>query len=157
MKTTMNFFKILTMALILCVSCSKNDDGDTPPVNNLEKSLIGTWKQMKFVVGCSSGSDEVSNSTACEQQGRLTIKSDGTFSETYYYDYGMGCEEEDIEMGSWRIYNNKLFVTDDYFGEYEVTYFEVTQNVLRVGQYDTDYPCDSGGNSTHYYYEYTRI
>ena len=156
-KQCVLFFVLATMST-LCLSCSSNDDGDNNQQLSLEQLFTGEWQPLRFVVACSGGTNEIESYTTCEQMGRLTISASGSWSETYFYEeIDNSCVEDGVDSGTWRITDGKLFVVDSGFGEVEITFFEVSENSLRVGQNDDDFPCDGGNGSTHYYNEYIKI
>ena len=68
------------------------------------------------------------------------------------------CEQYYNSTGTWTLTGDNLSVTLD--GEtINPTFFELTNNTLRVGYYDNDEndPCDGGNLPSHYYTEYTRV
>ncbi|TXG38664.1 lipocalin-like domain-containing protein [Seonamhaeicola maritimus] len=157
MKTKHAFFLGLLISFILCLGCSKSDDA-TDAEKTLEEQFIGIWKPIKFVAACSSGSSETEIYSTCEQTGRLTINANGNWAETYFYEYTDNmCEEDGVSNGTWKIVNGKLIVNESEFEEAEVTFFEISGNTLKVGQYDDDYPCGADDTSSYYYKEYIKI
>ncbi|TXG38654.1 lipocalin-like domain-containing protein [Seonamhaeicola maritimus] len=157
MKTQYLSAKLLLIFLVFNLGCSKSDDG-ADSQTTLEQQFIGTWKPLKFVIVCSDGGNEIENYSACEQTGRLTISSNGTWSETYFYEYVDNmCEEDGVDSGTWKIVNGKLIIKESEFGEAEVTFFEISESTLKVGQYDDDFSCGIDNVSSHYYTEYVKI
>ena len=150
----LKYLGLLVLLIITICACSSNDDNDNTSNNN---PIVGTWKPLKFVDVCSSGSKDVYDYSACEQQGRLVISSNGTFAESSFFDYGTGCEEDDNYSGTWKSNGNGLTVNIE--GEIvEVTFLEVTTNILKLGAYeDLDFQCIDNSNLSHYYTEYVRV
>ena len=155
MKTQNLFYGLLIVLLFMGTACSNNDDGET---KTLSEQFTGTWKPVKNVIVCSTGTSDIENLTVCEQTGRLTVKQDGTWTETYFYEYiDNMCEDDGVSNGTWKIVNDKLFVTENGSGEIEITVFEIIENILQVGQYDTEFLCDGDKPSSHYYREYIKV
>lgn len=143
--------------ILILVGCSSNNDDDSQSKSSL---FIGTWKPVKSVDVCSTGSEDIEILSTCEQTGRLSLNSNGTYSETYFYEYIDNiCEEDGVSNGTWKIDNDKLFVIESEFGETEITFFEIEGNILRVGQYEEDpeFTCDGDNLPSHYYREYIKI
>ncbi|WP_242206468.1 lipocalin-like domain-containing protein [Aestuariivivens insulae] len=143
---------ILLLSLFVVFGCSSNDDNNTESDSSL---FIGIWKPIKSVYVCSSGTD-IENYTACEQTGRLTVRENGTWTETYFYEYNDICEDDGTSSGTWEIVNDKLIVTENGSGDIEITFFEIIGNTLKLGQYD-DEICGEVDESAHYYGEYVKI
>ncbi|MCR8668313.1 lipocalin family protein [Aestuariibaculum sp. M13] len=141
------------LIFLVAAGCSSSDDNDDVKANS--SLLVGEWKPLKFVYVCSE-LEEVENSTACEQTGRLTMRTNGTWTETYYYEYDDVCEYDGESSGTWKIVNDKLIITESGFGEIEISLFEVTESTLKVGQYDSEL-CDVADDNAHYYGEYIRV
>ena len=157
MKTINLFFYLMLLLLTLSFSCSNSDD-EGASENTLEQQFIGTWQPLKFVVVCSTGSVEEEIYTTCEGQGRLTVNGNGTWSETYFYEYiDDNCESDGESSGVWEIIEEKLIVTEIGFSEIEIDFFQVNNNVLQLGQYDDEFPCDGDKPSSHYYMEYAKV
>jgi len=154
---TQNLFKYTIAALLIFgLACSKNDDDNGPQVTLSEK-LIGTWKPIEMGTICASGGMDIESLTTCEQSGRLTFNANGSWSETYFYEYMPGtCEDDGISSGTWKIVDGKLFVTEETFGENEITFFEVDITTLKVGQYDNEI-CGDDNMSSYYYFKYQKI
>lgn len=157
MKSRILLKSILIITIVFCTACSKNDDEEIT-AKSAEELFIGTWKPIEFVIVCTSGSNEVESFSICVQTGRLTINQNRTWSETSFYEFAENmCEDDGVDNGTWRIVNDKLFVTESEFGENEVTFFEISESTLRVGLYDTEFTCDGDIPSSHFYRELTRI
>lgn len=156
MKIRVLLLKFLIAILFFCTACSSNDD-DNNVLDSLAKQIIGTWKPVKEVTVCSTGSMDIENYSACEQTGRLSINANGTFTETYFDEYSSICEADGVLSGTWEIINDQLTVIETGFGNIDITFFEITGNTLRLGQYDEEFICDGDKMSSHYYNEYTRI
>ena len=119
-----------------------------------ENKFVGTWKPLKFVTVCALEINYEENYSICGQMGILEVKANGTFSQTYFYEYNNVCEEGGISSGTWKIVDDKLFVIEVGFGE-------IVDNILRVGQYDTDF-CDHESvgidvSNSYFYSEFQMI
>ncbi|WP_027137150.1 lipocalin-like domain-containing protein [Gaetbulibacter saemankumensis] len=142
---------VLVLILVIIAGCSSNDD-EPKPESNL---LIGVWKPIKFVYVCTDLNDE-EFSTACEQTGRLTMRSNGTWTETYFYEYNNVCEDDGESSGTWKIVNGKLIVSENGSDDIEITLFEISETTLKIGQYDEEF-CEGNDAGAHYYGEYIRV
>jgi len=149
----MKLFCGILIGLMIFSSCSSDDDS-----NSNSNSIIGTWKGIKEVDVCSTGNEQTYNFDACEQTGRLTFSENGTLNITEYDLVNGNCEQDYTLIGTWVIDNGNLSVTIAGDTD-EVTFFEVSSNTLKLGQYDSDPndPCDGGNLPSHYYTEYTRV
>ena len=135
-------------------ACSNDDDSNT---NTISEQAIGVWKLSKEALICSSGINLIEDFPPCEQMGRLTINDDKTFSLTnFQIDFSNTCTQGETLTGAWEIVNDKLVVTGDDFFDFETTFFEVSDNILRLGDYDDSLPCGTGFISSHYYYEFVK-
>lgn len=149
--------KILLGTLCFCaLSCSSSDD-DSTSITNL---FIGTWQPVVDVEVCSTGNEEFYPYSSCEQNGRLIVSSNGSFSEsTFYAVSNSQCMEEFSYSGSWQLNNGELQVTiDDEI--IDVNFYEVTATRLLLGQYveeNPGYTCDGENDPSHFYTEYERI
>ena len=92
----------ILITLLVFSTCSKDDnDKELEPSVNL---LIGTWKPLKEVDVCSTGSESISEYSLCEQKSRLIftshsnpdLESDGTYKYIIFYD-DTECSSEDEE------------------------------------------------------------
>ena len=150
MKKIKLFCGIL-IGLIIFSSCSQDDDTNTDSM-----SIIGTWKLLKQVFVCSTGSEETYVFTTC-LQGELTFNSDGTVNDIYYCD-DTGSPGEYVFEGTWSLSGENL--TQILNGiTFNTTFLEVTEDVLRIGYYynEGDFPCDGNNFQSHRYQEYTRV
>ncbi|MFH4967754.1 lipocalin family protein [Gaetbulibacter sp. M240] len=152
MKNLHQLLKAL-LFIFLLTGCSKSDEQAV--IDQVEDNkFVGSWEPIKFVTACASEINYEENYSTCEQKGILEVKANGTFSQSYFYEYNNVCEEDGISSGTWKIVDDKLFVIEEGFGETEITYFEIVDDILRVGQYDTDF-CDPetmGVNITNSYF-----
>ncbi|MBL87252.1 MAG: hypothetical protein CMO82_13080 [Winogradskyella sp.] len=149
----MKLFLGILIGLLIISSCSSDDDS-----NSDTGSIIGTWKPIKEVDVCSTGFEDVYDFDSCEQTGRIIFSEDGTLNITEYDLENGNCEQYYNSTGTWTLTGDNLSVTLD--GEtINPTFFELTNNTLRVGYYDNDEndPCDGGNLPSHYYTEYTRV
>jgi len=164
MKKLNLIFGIL-ITLLVFSTCSKDDnDKELEPSVNL---LIGTWKPLKEVYVCSTGSESISEYSLCEQKSRLTftlhsnpdLETDGVFKSLSYYDNDdSDCYSHSEDVGTWSLDGDSLSVTSE--GETNTpTYFKLTANTLKIGWYDDDPydTCDGGQLHSHYYTEFVRV
>ncbi len=152
MKKMKLFFGIL-ISLVIFSSCSSDDDSNS----NLNP-IVGTWKGIKEVDVCSTGSEDISNFDSCRQTGRLTFSENGTLNFTQYELINGNCELADTDTGTWVIDNSNL--TIGIAGNtIEITFFELSSNTLKIGRYfsDPDDPCDGGNLLSHNYTEFVRV
>ena len=76
-----------------------------------------------------------------------------------FNDYSGNCVQSDGSSGTWEIINEKLFITENGFTD-EVTFFEISNNILKLGTVETDPfddPCSATVGVSHYYTEYRRV
>jgi len=162
MKKLNLIFGIL-ITLLVFSTCSKDDnDKELEPSVNL---LIGTWKPLKEVDVCSTGSESISEYSLCEQKSRLIftshsnpdLESDGTYKYIIFYD-DTECSSDDEENGTWSLDGEYLTITEGGYSS-TPTYFKLTSNTLKMGWYDDDPndSCDGGQLPSHYYAEYVRV
>jgi hypothetical protein len=149
----MKLFCGILIGLMIFSSCSSDDDS-----NSNSNSIVGTWKGIKEVDVCSTGSEDIYDFDSCEQTGRLTFSENGTLNITEYDLINGNCELDYTRIGTWVIDNGNLSVTIAGDTD-EVTFFEVSSNTLKLGQYDSDPndPCDGGNLPSHYYTEFVRV
>ena len=153
----LTFIFILTFTILIS-SCKVADDNNSNPEDsNLIDLVVGTWQPLKDVRVCTGG-NEIVDIDECGQKGRLTINSNGTYSESFYEMFDGNCTPNEEESGTWEIRNGKLFGDNE-----EVTFFEVEKNILRVGEVQQNggpiVPCSDtiGGGFTHSYTELVRV
>lgn len=141
---------LLFLLFLTIQSCSSNDDSQ-----GSREPIVGIWQPLKYVEVCSESANYIYDYSSCEQKGRLTIKSDGTFSESFFNNFfDSACSQDESVSGNWNINNGKLDATIN--GEIiNITFFELLSNNLKLGQYDDELGCV--GPSTHYYTEYIRV
>ncbi|WP_027137210.1 lipocalin-like domain-containing protein [Gaetbulibacter saemankumensis] len=140
----------IILLTFLIVACSSD--------NNETVSIVGIWKPIAEVQVCSTGSRETYPYDACEQKSRVTFASNGMLNITDFDDYTGDCLEDYNENGTWTLNGGDLSVNID--GEtLNPTFFELSDNTLRIGYYDNDEndPCDGGKLPSHCYTEYTRV
>ncbi len=151
MKKVKLFCGIL-IGLFIFTNCSNSDDSN---INS--NSIIGTWKPIKDVNICSTGSEEIIDYSSCLQMSRTTYNSDGTFNSKEYSDETGNCKEFSYS-GTWKIEGKKLILIIN--GETNVpNYFELTKNTLRIGFYDSILQNDQCGNGklTNSYAEFIKV
>tara|TARA_R110001606_G_scaffold397909_2_gene575660 strand:- start:44 stop:505 length:462 start_codon:yes stop_codon:yes gene_type:complete len=149
----MKLFCGILIGLMIFSSCSNDDDS-----NSDSNSIVGTWKAIKEVDVCSTGNEDVYDFDSCEQTGRTIFSENGTLSITEYDLENGNCEQYYSAIGTWSLSGNNLTVTTE--GETNnPTFFELSNNVLRIGYYDADPndPCDGGNLPSHYYTEFVRV
>ncbi|TNJ44677.1 lipocalin family protein [Tamlana fucoidanivorans] len=157
MKTQSLIVYVAVFFLFFASSCSSNDDEKETPQQNIESQFVGVWKPVRFVIVCSGEDQDVENYTSCEQKGRLTINADGTWVETYFYEYiDDKCTEDVLEKGTWKIMDGALFVKYEGQEEEEATYFKVSKNSVKVGQYNPIFYCGDDASS-YFYKEYIKL
>jgi hypothetical protein len=148
----MKCIKLIVLILLLA-SCSNSDDPNSAPT-----SIIGIWKPVKGVEVCSTGSKEIFQYSTCHQQSRYTFKEDGTLIIIdYNLVFGI-CDITYNETGIWILTGENFTITID--GETSnPTFFELTNNILRIGYYDAEpnEPCENGNLPSHYYTEFIRV
>lgn len=154
------FIKTLVVLLLIgiCVGCSSNnEEGDTP--KSKAELMVGTWKAIKSVQLCTVGGEITGNDDPCDQLRRLQMNSDGTFTDTYY-NIGANnvCLQDGMDTGYWKIVNDVLIINEDGFDEdIVISFFEISSDILKVGQYDDSLPCGTGDLSISYYFEFKRV
>lgn len=153
MKKIKLFCGIL-IGLMIFSSCSSDDDNSTNST-----SIVGIWKPIKEVDVCSTGNEDIYTYDSCEQTDRVTFESNGNVNETSYYLNGNSdCVLDYTENGTWEINNGNLTITQQ--GQtIQITFFELTGNTLKLGQYDNDSNdlCDGGNLPSLYYTEFVRV
>ena len=149
----MKLFCGILIGLMILSSCSSDDDS-----NSNSNSIVGTWKGIKEVDVCSTGSEDIYDFDSCEQTGRLTFSENGTLNITEYDLINGNCELDYTRIGTWVIDNGNLSVTIAG-NTNEITFFELSSNTLKLGQdgSDPDDPCDGGNLPSHNYTEYVRV
>lgn len=160
---TMRLFCGILIGLMIFSSCSNDDDNDINQNTNL---IIGTWKPIKEVDVCSTGSEEIFDFDNCTQQSRYVftshdnpgLETDGTIMITERNLENGECATIYTGLGTWSLNGDNFVITTD--GETNnPTFFELTSNRLRIGYYD-DEPnntCDGGNLPSHYYTELVRV
>lgn len=141
---------VLFVLLLTLTSCPKDDDGDVLNGN----TLIGTWKPIKDVDVCSENDMDVFNFSPCMQEGRFIFQEDGSFSSTEYEEV-FDCQIVNTTSGTWELNSDSLtLITEEE--TLTLTFFELLNNTLRLGVYETDpnSPCNEDG---YYYLEYVRV
>ena len=147
----------LIVLTILAFSCSSNEEDSLS-----SNSIVGTWKPIAEVGVCSTGKEDVSVYTSCEQESRYIFKlhnnqsleTDGTLTGTKKTLENGECEIYSTgKISTWSL-KDGVFTVDNEI----VTFFELESNVFRAGSYDNDPndPCDGGNLPSHYYTEFVR-
>ena len=155
MKKIKLFYGIL-IGLMIFSSCSSNEGSDEES-NPESISIVGIWKPVKEIDVCSTGNEETSIFSTCLQMTRLTFNLNGTLNNQEYSENTGDCVENFGE-GNWSLTGGNLSITIS--GETNnPTFFELTNNSLKIGYYDSDpdNPCDGGSLPSHYYTEYLKM
>ena len=151
----LNLLLVILIGLLIFSSCSNDDDS-----NSSSNSIIGTWKTVKEVEVCSTGNVETYVLHSCAQNGRTTYFENGTLSITGYHLNNGNCEQYLNMIGTWSLNNNNLTETTE-FDTFNPTFFELSNDILRIGYYvydtDPDLTCDGENLLSHYYLEYVRV
>lgn len=143
----------ILIVIMTLANCSSNNDS-----NSAENALVGTWKPIKEVDVCSTGSQVSSQYSTCQQQSRYTFNENGTFSIIDYQMENIDCIIAYQATGTWLLSNGNLTIIAAGVTE-TPTFFELTNNMLQIGYYDADPndPCDGGNLPSHYYTEFSRV
>ena len=150
----MNKIKIYILTFIGIIafnSCSNDDD------NSETNPIIGTWKPIKKVEICSTGSIETYDYSECEKTGRTKFFSNGTINITEYNLDNGNCEQFDNSNGTWSENNGILTLTFDGFS-YTPDFYELNNDNLKIGLLPSYSPiyCESGQLS-NYYIEFIKV
>ncbi len=119
-------------------------------------SIIGVWKLIATVDVCVDGTESVRTFNSCEQKGRITFFENGSVRNIGYSDHNGDCEMRYDQNGDWTMGNNSLTISWDYGEVDKLTIFELSNNTLNLGYYDTDANCNSGKGS-HWYVTAKRV
>lgn len=154
MKNLKILLLLFVGTLFLTTSCGGDDT--TTPITT-DEPIVGEWMPIQTIIACSTGVEYPEASTVCEQNGRIIFSNDGTLVSTEYYEENNDCITDGTDAGTWEIINDVLSVTID--GEtFEVGFFELEGDTLKIGEYDNSFVCGTNGELTsHFYYEYTRV
>ncbi len=147
------FYIVLSVFLILS-SCSTDDDSDL-----YEESIIGKWTLISQTNFCSTGSQEIWNSNSCQQTGKLEIKVDGTYSQTFYEIQNDECNLVGTSSGSWELSNNFLTINTSQNRSDELNIILLEENVLKLGSdvnTSNSASCDNGV-LTNYTLDFERV
>ncbi|MBB6682411.1 lipocalin family protein [Aequorivita sp. 609] len=145
----------ILIGLIIFSSCSSDDNSNPDSV-----SIVGIWKPIKDVSNCSSGNQNVLNFTTCQQTSRLIFNENGTFSETAYIEDGTNCIINFEGNGDWEINDGEFSMDILVLGTFQqMTFFELTNNTLKLGQNNTDpsFTCNDGSMLSNFYVEYSKV
>lgn len=146
------------MGFIL-LSCSDNNDSLTDLDSNpFSDALLGTWQRTKAVHVCSTGSEEVFNLGTCTLMDRLVFLENGTYDFTVYDSTLFGCELSSESSGKW-FFDEDIFVNIVNGETYRFTFFELTNDILRIGDNVSDQgiSCDGDSLRSHQYTEFIRV
>jgi hypothetical protein len=142
-KTKLFVFILIGIITFNACSSDKNNSENNP--------IIGTWKPIKKVEICSTGSIETYDYHECEKTGRTKFFSNGTVNITEYDLNNGNCEQFDNANGSWRENNGILTLTFDGFS-YSPNFYELNNDTLKIGLLPSYSPiyCESGQLSNYY-------
>jgi hypothetical protein len=138
-------FTFILIGIITFNACSDdNNNSDTNPI-------IGTWKPIKKVEICSTGSVETYEYSECEKTGRTKFYPNGIINITEYHMNNGTCEQFDNTDGSWSVNNEILTLTFDGFS-YSPNFLELNSGTLKIGLLPSYSPiyCESGQLSNYY-------
>jgi Lipocalin-like domain len=153
----MKYLKIVSAILIcfLVTTCSNNNIG-----SSTTDLIIGIWKPIKEVGVCQDNSLQIDEYSTCEQNNdKLTFNANGLFNWVYFDENNGVCTQIGEYSGTWEINNGDLFLTENGLTDM-VTFFEITNNTLRLGDVEEDPfddPCSSTVGLSHYYTEFNRV
>lgn len=127
----------------------------------ISNSIIGTWKGVKKVRVCETGSEDSYYYNSCEKKTRFIFSENGSLRLNLYSDTDEGCEYESF-TGTWSV--NGTEITTKIFGQ-TITeeILKLTKNVMRLGldytnKIDYDNNCfDDDGHIRLISYEYTEF
>lgn len=129
----------IVMLTLLITGCSSDDTSDNNDNTNTE--IEGVWKPIKAIFVDSNGTMSTDNYSACEQTGRTTFLTNGSFVQTGYYPVTT-CELEFDNNGNWQIVNDDILrvtlngtVDNGTIGDYLIV--ELTATTLKIDA-DTD-------------------
>ena len=147
----------ILVGLLILSSCSSDDDS-----NSNSSSIIGTWKTIRVVDVCSTGSEEIYDYNSCQQTGRVIFYENGTFSGTGYELTNGNCEQIDSSTGTWLLNGDNLIITTEGEQTENYTLLELTNNILKFrGEFIDPSPlfdtCDGENLVSHYYEELVRV
>jgi len=99
---------LLSVVTLVFTSC-KNDDDSTS-----QDQFIGTWTYYKSF---TNGVEEVLSD--CDKQDKIQVNSDGTLTDTYYYDNNGTCELDGEDSATWENLGNGIYLitynVDDFY------------------------------------------
>ena len=138
--------------LYLIVFSSYDSDEDSDADSLL---IIGTWKPLKEVDVCSTGSEVIREYSICEQKSRLTFYANGDYYTEYSVENG-NCLDSLNERGTWALDGDTLKITPTDEETQNPTIFKLSNTILRVGFYEEG-ACYVGNTSSLNYHEFTKI
>lgn len=152
------------IGLFIFSACSNNDESEpvpdpvTEPVPILVTSeIIGVWKPIKSAVVCSTGNEDIYDLDPCEKRGEIIFFNDSTMRISVTEAHTDICRTIYQATGTWMLSDDQLKLTIE--GETEIpAFFELTNNILRIGGNDfgDDDRCDGDNLPSYYYTEYER-
>ena len=157
MNKKMKSFYGLLICLILFSSCSSDEDSNFDPssIIGIPSLIIGTWKPLKEVDVCSTGSEVIREYSICEQKSRLTFYANGDYYTEYSVENG-NCLDSLNERGTWALDGDTLKITPTDEETQNPTIFKLSNTILRVGFYEEG-ACYVGNTSSLNYHEFTKI
>jgi len=145
----MNRISISTLVLLILsvvfISCNKE--------KSYERKIVGTWKIIKEVEGCSDGIKREENVDECYGKSTFSFLENGTFTSLQFSTDNSAsiCESANF-VGTWEILDEKLTIELEGFGKETYTYLEVKRKSLKIGEYDENGNCDG----SYYYNEFEK-
>ncbi len=114
---------------IIILSCSSENDNNTN-----QNTIIGEWQQIKTIEVYFDGTEISEDLTQCEQQGRLTLNSNGILTSLRYYeDDENNCfEDNTFVSGTWENDQSTYNFNFVYFDSENDTNIEITQTPIEV-------------------------
>jgi hypothetical protein len=118
---------LLLIATLFLTACSSDDDGGS------SNSIIGTWKITERDYIDENGVRTTVTPSECTQNSRSTFNEDGTYIETYFYEVGNDCiQDDEIYSSNWEIINDNILRITNVDGDNDYLIIENTGNTLRI-------------------------
>ena len=159
----MRYLLLVVSLLLVLVSCSTQTESNTDREVSL---IVGTWKPVKEVDVCTTGSEQVYQYDACQQEGQYEFIQDtdpdletgGTILVTEKNSVDQACQTTYQKIGTWNLAGGSFTLNLD--GEIiNPTFFELIPGRLRIGYYESDSldSCDGDNLLSHYYTEFVKL
>lgn len=151
--------------IVFIFACSKSDSNSE---EELTTSIIGTWRQLRYVDICSTGAEEIDEWTVCMKQSRVEFSNIGTVKSTSYSD---ACSDPNsntpyISNGMYSIKDGSLKLTwqGDNGEDIDIETWIIDildSKILRLKQNKSNaYPgdaCVGEGEWVAFYVEFDRV